>query len=518
MLNIINTFLTVTPDESTNHIQQGKSPDRNNKYKHKTEKKIEMTVPLNDLVAMNQNNGYDNHHEKRKRVKNKAKENSKSILEANRYLFSTKSNELVSSSNNRSASSKKAQSGLQTKEPNSSDKYNFSKSPAISRTNVDHMNGNISSKHKDLSKSSPHLGNSVALPHKRDNDKNQRDKYQRSCDKIIDQKIKDKDDTESGIDIPEPDYSPILIRRNMAGDISPVYHKGKESPFQNNGRTQNGRNGNGSKPSSPTSPTVWHNTTRYPEQLKEDMVDEDDEIEYPNGIRNEKDLAKYAYRNGNPSSKKAMDKSISPINAQNYSYDLDDLKQPLSINCNPSGRSEEEAILSLEKALNGRTRVKDIVEKIRKETERDKIRQELRRSAFLVSQCQGGESNPTSFNDALNQRKNGSGSSEGLSESPVDNQHKKETQGENDLVIEDLEIYGNPVDDDEDKEDGIDIYKDLINVALEQEKLENMKERRAKIMANEQHKRIKKKENTPANGNNSRNSSDLSLEISFCFG
>ena len=77
-----------------------------------------MTVPLNDLVAMT--NGYDNHQEKRMRVKNKTKENSKSILEANRYLFSTKSNELVSASNNRSNSSKKAQNGLQTKEPNSS--------------------------------------------------------------------------------------------------------------------------------------------------------------------------------------------------------------------------------------------------------------------------------------------------------------------------------------------------------------------------------------------------------------
>ena len=71
-----------------------------------------MTVPLNDLVTKKQNEGYDNPHERRKRVKNKAKETSKSILDANRYLFSTKSNELVSSSNKQSNSGKRAQNGI----------------------------------------------------------------------------------------------------------------------------------------------------------------------------------------------------------------------------------------------------------------------------------------------------------------------------------------------------------------------------------------------------------------------
>ena len=155
----------------------------------------------------------------------------------------------------------------------------------------------------------------------------------------------------------------------MAGDISPDFHQAKESPFQKSDRTHIGRNGNGSKPSSPGSPTVWQSEVRHQEHLKEDMVDDDDEIEYSSGARNDKDLTKYSYRNENPSKSKSISNSISPINAQNNSYDMDELKQPLSINCNPLGRSEEEAIISLEKALNGRTRVKDIVEKIRKETE-----------------------------------------------------------------------------------------------------------------------------------------------------
>ena len=444
-----------------------------------------MTVPLNDLVTMNQNN----HHEKRKRVKSKAKDNSKSILDANRYLFSTKSNELVSSNNNRSQSGKRTQHSSQTKEPNTSDKYNFRESPAVGRHNADYTNSNISSKHKDLSKSSPHLGNNVILPQKRNNDQNQREKYQRSCDKIVDKKMNDKEDTESGIDIPEPDYSPILIRRNNLGENISDYNKSGASPSQKNDRLLNGRYSNGSKHASPT---VWEYADRYKEHLKEDLVDDDDVKKYPNGIGVEN-------INGT--------KSMSPTNLQSHSYNLEELKQPLSININPLGRSEEEAILSLEKALNGRTRVKDIVEKIRKETERDRVRQELRRSAFLVSQCQGDESSPTSFNEAFNSRKiPTSGSSEGLSD------ENKPMKGENDLVIEDLEIYGNPIDDEEDKEEGIDIYKDLINVALEQEKLENMKERRAKLVANEQKRNSSKNNNAPVHENNSRNSSDLSLK------
>ena len=458
-MRLIYHFLLVTPDDSTNHIQQGKSSDQNIKYKHKTEKKIEMTVPLNDLVTTSQN-------EKRKRVKNKTKDNTKSILDANRYLFSTKSNELVSSSNNRSSSGKRAQNNSQTKEPNKSDKYNFRESPAVARHNVAYSNGNISSKHKDLSKSSPHLGNNIALPHKRNSDQNQREKYQRSCDKIADKNIKDKDDTESGIDIPEPDYSPILIRRN-----------------------------NGS---SHGSPTVWEYSDRNKEQLKEDLVDEEDVKKYPNGIGNET---------------KHGSQSKSPTHIQNHPYNIDELKQPLSININPLGRSEEEAIMSLEKALNGRGRVKDMVEKIRKETERDRVRQELRRSAFLVSQCQGDESSPIGYNEAFHPRKvQTTASTEGLSEDATENKSNKDMQGESDLVIEDLEIYGNPVDEDEDKEEGIDIYKDLISVALEQEKLENMKERRAKLMANEQKRNKTKISNAPVPESNSRNSSDFSLK------
>ena len=433
-----------------------------------------MTVPLNDLVTKKQNEGYDNPHERRKRVKNKTKETSKSILDANRYLFSTKSNELVSSSNKQSNSGKRAQNGIQTKELKTSDKYNYKESPVTNRNNAGYPNSNISSKHKDLSKSSPHLGNSVVLIRKKDNDQNQREKLLRSCDKLADKKIKDKDDTESGIDIPEPDYSPILIRRNHLGDDdNQVIH------FQRNDRMQNGTTSNGSKPGSPSSPSVWKNAGRYNDNLQEDLVDDEDIRKYPNGIRN-----------------------------------LDELKQPLSININPLGRSEEEAILSLENALNGRTKVKDMVEKIRKETERDKIRQELRRSAFLVSQCQGDEAKPTNFNEAFNSRKvpTSGSSAEGLSDAANESKYKMESHGGDDLVIEDLEIYGNPVDDEEYKEEGIDIYKDLINVALEQEKLENMKERRAKLMANEQKRNKTKENNIPINGNNSKNSSDLSLK------
>merc|ERR1719414_2957553 len=191
-----------------------------------------MTVPLNDLVTKKQNEGYDNPQERRKRVKNKTKETSKSILDSNRYLFSTKGNELVSSSNKQSNSGKRAQNGIQTKEVKTSDKYNYTESPATTRNNAGYPNSNISSKHKDLSKSSPHLGNSVVLIRKKDNDQNQREKLLRSCDKLADKKIKDKDDTESGIDIPEPDYSPILIRRNNLGENISDYNKSGASPSQ----------------------------------------------------------------------------------------------------------------------------------------------------------------------------------------------------------------------------------------------------------------------------------------------
>ena len=46
--------------------------------------------------------------------------------------------------------------------------------------------------------------------------------------------MKDKDDTESGIDIPEPDYSPILIRRNMGVEECIDYEYGHQSPPQKN--------------------------------------------------------------------------------------------------------------------------------------------------------------------------------------------------------------------------------------------------------------------------------------------
>ena len=84
---------------------------------------MEMTVPLNDLVG-NTKEGYKDNHEKRRRVKSKNRENTKSIFEANKYLFSTKSNELVSSKN-RSSSEKKSLNDLRTKEKHTNDKYNF---------------------------------------------------------------------------------------------------------------------------------------------------------------------------------------------------------------------------------------------------------------------------------------------------------------------------------------------------------------------------------------------------------
>ena len=63
---------------------------------------------------------------------------------------------------------------------------------------------------------------------------------------------------------------------------------------------------------------------------------------------------------------------------QNLTKEKSSFKQPLSVNYQPNPpRREEEAIVSLDKALTGRPRVKDMVERIRKETERDKIRQEL---------------------------------------------------------------------------------------------------------------------------------------------
>ena len=56
-------------------------------------------------------------------------------------------------------------------------------------------------------------------------------------------------------------------------------------------------------------------------------------------------LLSYQYPNGIGVENINGTKSMSPTNLQSHSYNLEELKQPLSININPLGRSEEEAVL-----------------------------------------------------------------------------------------------------------------------------------------------------------------------------
>ena len=516
---------SVTPNESSDASKFNQSPDdRNMRYKHKTEKLIEMTVPLNDLIPIiksqrNAKSMFDENHDKRKRVKGKSKEkNSKSLKDHNKYLFSTKSNELVSSDKN---SEKKSLNELRSKD--SPDKYNFQESPIISRGKI--RSNRISVKHKDLSKSSPHLGNTTLNMHtstsnKKQTGRNEKDYIQRSCDKIVDQKMKDKDDTESGIDIPEPDYSPILIRRDT-GQEEYVDFDYDLSLFQHPEVKKNSpQNITNDKNTKARSPTLWKNATRYRGSLEKVQIEEYHDA---NVVRDEKkqieDGTGSGYSKASMTKVANTHKSVPHDTAEPYMADKKQSKHQIPVNYNPNPlRTEEEAIMSLEKALTGRSKVKDMVEKLKKETERDKIKQELRRSAFLVSQCQENDQGSTGLlTNNSHQKMYRSGSSDALSIDAVDeNDNTKDTLGKEDLIIEDLEIYGDPDEDADDKEqDAIDIYKDLLSVALEQEKLEDMRQSRAKLNGldlRENPMRNKKQGGASLKGHSSNTASELSLK------
>ena len=377
------------------------------------------------------------------------------------------------------------------------------------------MQDNITAKHKDLSKSSPHLGSTLSYPDKGRNLNKQIDKHQRICDKVVDdKKVKDKDDTESGIDIPEPDYSPILIRRNMGVEEFIDYEYRDQSPPQKNTNIHKGETNDEIKGLNSNSSTTWESAARYHGIDDQGLVEDGDSSELQQTGK------RFNYKMSVAYDPTIVNKPLPHGVKHAHAKDKTDSNQALSVNYNSIPiRSEEEAILGLEKALVGRTKVKDMVEKIRKETERDKIKQELRRSAFLVSQCQTTEDNATDLNTSPTTRKNScSGSSDGVCGDGNENQFKKEDDEINDLVIEDLEIYGNPVDDDEDiEEEGIDIYKDLISVALEQEKLEDLRQLRAKSNGREQRdqeKRNKRIEDASLYGNYQNDVSEVPLKAS----
>ena len=517
-------FSTMNKEMRRKHspeIHYGKSngsPGKNTRHKQETQKMLEMTIPLDGFLRANLKPTHEAHkdiQEKRRRVKNKTKENNMSILEANTYLFSTKSNELVSTHNK---SPKKSLNDLSSKEFYSRDNYNNTELHVNSSKRHNNINGNITTKHKNISKSSPHLENGISNSTRKTPDKKQKTNYQRSNDKNADKNTKDKDDTESGIDIPEPDYSPILIRRNGGIDESIEYDNSNPSPAQKKETTPDFVKDTDTKDSNPGSPTLWENAARYRGSLEKVLGDDDEVVHIVVPSQVKKESTGYNIVNGNVFPNINIDKSLPHTVTQNLTKEKNSMKQPMSINYPPNhARREEDAIISLENALSGRPRVKDMVERIRKETERDKVRQELRRSAFLVSQCQTNEGEALNSKSPRNSRViSCSGSSEGISDEGNENRHNKENLEDDDLIIEDLEVYGNQGEDDDDKEEeAIDIYKDLISVALEQEKLEDMRQMRAKSNGSdyrEQQRRIKKSESSSSHAHRSNNASELSIK------
>ena len=85
------------------------------------------------------------------------------------------------------------------------------------------------------------------------------------------------------------------------------------------------------------------------------------------------------------------------------------------------------------------------------------------------------------------------------------------------ILINDDKTKKNVIEDDDKEEEALDIYKDLISVALEQEKLEDMKQKRAKsngMESREQQNKNKKVEGASLHGHRSNNASELSLKAS----